>query len=179
MTRKRAKKHENKSNRSRILLNHCILSLHDTYISIRNLILFPIIYRNLSETVRKRTNRTISRCDLEQPSLIQSLGDLKVRDVHIHFIYLLPCLIFFYLCVYLQYFLQLLVPHDIRNPSHIYFCKGGSRNQELTFVVGIFSFAALLKRAKIDIFTQRYRYEAELFWQFQRSKLKQFNVLVI
>ena len=88
--RERAKKHENKSNRRRILHNHCILSLHDTYISIRNLILFPIIYRNLSETVRKRTNRTISRCDLEQPSLIQSLGDLKVRDVHIHFIYLLP-----------------------------------------------------------------------------------------
>ena len=51
--------------RSRILHNHGILSLHDTYISIRNFILFPVIYRNSSETVRKRTNRTISRCDLE------------------------------------------------------------------------------------------------------------------
>ena len=131
MTRKRTKKHENKSNRSRILHNHCILSLHDTYISIRNLILFPIIYRNLSETVRKRTNRTISRCDLEQPSLILSLGDLKVRDVHIHFIYLLPWLIYFYLCVYLQYFLQLLVPHDIRNPSHI-IIKGITNGRRVT-----------------------------------------------
>ena len=27
--------------------------------------------------------------DLEQPSLILSLGDLKVRDVHMHLIYLL------------------------------------------------------------------------------------------
>ena len=98
-----------------------ILSLHDPYIDQES----PSLSSHIQKFVRNGTE-TIQTKHFRAIWNRRHSCYLLVRDVHIHFIYLLPRLIYFYLCVYFQYFLQLLVQQDIWNPSHLslasYYC---------------------------------------------------------